>query len=91
MLALPEQTVSYLTFDLGKNSQNAKAVSAWIAEFKLLYHEMVINEGLAGQVPSIAVFADHFTAEEEKQLRQVGAVFLTGPCLATTIARRLSN
>ena len=37
LLALPEQTVSYLTFDLGKNSQNAKAVSAWIAEFKLLY------------------------------------------------------
>ena len=74
LLSLPDQAISYLTFDLGLHRWAASELATWIAEFKRLYHEMVIKEGRAALLPSIAVFADHFTDEQEEQLQQVGAV-----------------
>ena len=74
LLSLPEKTISYLTFDLSQSRWATAELAAWIAEFKRLYHEIVIKGGRTAQLPSIAVFADHFTYEEARQLGQVGAV-----------------
>jgi hypothetical protein len=74
LLLLTDPAVSVLTFDLSQHRWATEELAEWITEFKRLFHEMVINDGRATQLPTIAIFADHFTDEQEKKWRNVGAI-----------------
>jgi len=74
--SLPDQRIYYLTFDVSRYRWSISELAEWITEFKKLYHQMVIKEGKAVQLPSLAVFADRFTDEQENPLQQVGAILI---------------
>jgi hypothetical protein len=72
--SLPDNVIECLTFDLSIHRWSATDLAIWITEFKRGYKEEVISKGKAALIPSIAVFADRFSSDEENTLRNVGAV-----------------
>jgi len=72
--SLPKEEISCVTFDTSFTPLAAEDLVAWIAEFKRCYQQLIIDTRKAVQIPTIAVFADSFTDEDETRLRAVGAV-----------------